>query len=279
MLELFAAIAKLALYVGSFAGAGVAFASMSLGRRLGSSAEVAPKLIAMAAVVMLAAAIAGAAILIARLGGQVDTITLSAIWETPAGPAIAFQLAGATLLLMSAHAKGSMLAFQLGGGVVALASFGLNGHSASISELTGAIAFLHVCAASWWLGSLLLLREAGRVLPEPDLASLVRRFSMFAIVIVGGLVAGGAFLTLTLVNFGRSEWLTPYAQALSMKIVLAVAVLGIAVWNKFLITPRIAAADGKGAQQLSQSIGIELGLFASDFVATAWLTTFNSPHA
>lgn len=279
MLELFATIAKLALYVGSFAGAGVAFAWMSLGRRLGRSAEVAPKIIAMAALAMLVAAVAGAVILIARLGGQVDTTTLSAIWETPAGPAIAFQLAGATLLLLSARAKGGMRTFQLAGGAVALVSFGLNGHSASIGLLTGAIAFLHVCAASWWLGSLLLLREAGRVLPEADLALLVRRFSMFAIVIVGGLVAGGTFLTLTLVDFERSEWLTPYAQALSMKIVLAVAVLGIAVWNKFLITPRIAAADGKGAQQLSQSIGIELGLFASVFVATAWLTTFNSPHA
>jgi len=278
MLELFAAVAKLALYAGSFAGAGVAFARMSLGGRLGRSADVAPKLIAVAAAVMLAAAIAGAVILIARLGGQVDTTTLSAIWETPAGPAIALQLAGATLLLLSSRAKGGMRVFQLGGGALALACFGVNGHSASVSTLTGAVAFLHVCAASWWLGSLLLLRESGRVMPEPELALLVRRFSMLAIVVVGGLVAGGALLTLTLVDFGRSEWLTPYAQALAMKIVLAASVLGLAAWNKLRITPRIAAADGTGAQQLGQSIGIELGLFAGVFVATAWLTTFNSPH-
>jgi putative copper export protein len=278
MLELFAALAKLALYAGSFVGAGVAFARMSLGGRLGPSDDVAPKLMAVAAGAMLAAAIAGAVILIARLGGQVDSTTLSAIWETPAGPAIALQLTGATLLLLSAQTKGVMRVLQLGSGALALASFGINGHSASASVLTGAIAFLHVCAASWWLGALLLLHEAVRVLPEPDLALLVRRFSMFAVVIVGGLVVGGAFLTLTLLDFGRSEWLTPYMQALSMKILLAVSLLGIAVWNKFLITPRITAADGKGAQQLRQSIGIEIGLFASVFVATAWLTTFNSPH-
>jgi copper transport protein len=278
MLELFAALAKLTLYAGSFVGAGVAFARMSLGGCLGPSGDVAPKLMAVAGAAMLAAVSAGAVILIARLGGQVDSTTLSAIWETPAGPAIALQLTGATLLLLSAHTKGAMRVFQLGSGVLALASFGVNGHSASVSVLTGVIAFLHVCAASWWLGSLLLLREAVHVLPEPDLALLVRRFSMFAIVIVGCLVAGGAFLTLTLFDFGRSEWLTPYTQALSMKFVLAVSVLGIAAWNKFLITPRIAAGDGKGAQQLSQSIGIEIGLFASVFVATAWLTTFNSPH-
>jgi len=56
-------------------------------------------------------------------------------------------------------------------------------------------------------------------------------------------------------------------------------VLSIAAWNKLRITPRIAAGDGTGVRQLSQSIGVELGLFAGVFVATAWLTTFSSPHA
>ena len=279
MLELLAAIAKLALYAGSFAGAGVAFACVSLGGRLGQTSAATPRLIAVAAAIMLAAAIAGAAILIARLGGQVDSATLSAIWDTPAGPAIALQLGGAMLLLLTSRAKGVMRILQLGGGLLALACFGVTGHSASIDVTTGAIAFLHVCAASWWLGSLLLLREAGRMMPAAELALLVRRFSMFAIVIVGGLVAGGVALTLALIDFSRPEWLTPYAQALAMKIVLAASVLGIAAWNKLRITPRIAAADGVGARQLSQNIGVELGLFAGVFVATAWLTTFNSPHA
>ena len=103
MLELLAAIAKLALYAGSFAGAGVAFACVSLGGRLGQTSAATPRLIAMAAAIMLAAAIAGAAILIARLGGQVDSATLSAIWDTPAGPAIALQLGGAMLLLLSSR--------------------------------------------------------------------------------------------------------------------------------------------------------------------------------
>jgi copper transport protein len=117
------------------------------------------------------------------------------------------------------------------------------------------------------------------MMPAPELAMLVRRFSIFAVVIVGGLVAGGVALTLTLIDFSRPEWLTPYAQALAMKIVLAASVLSIAAWNKLRITPRIAAGDGTGVRQLSQSIGIELGLFAGVFVATAWLTTFSSPHA
>jgi putative copper export protein len=116
------------------------------------------------------------------------------------------------------------------------------------------------------------------MMPAPELALLVRRFSMFAVVIVGGLVAGGVALTLALIDFNRPEWLTPYAQALAMKIVLAASVLGVAAWNKLRITPRIAAADGVGVRQLSQSIGVELGLFAGVFVATAWLTTFSSPH-
>lgn len=279
MLELFAALGKFALYVGSFAAAGTALAGLSLDKHLGAARDAQPRLIAVAAGLMLFATLAGALILILRLGGQIDGATLSAIWETPAGPAIALQVVGAILLFAFRRAGGIYGALRIAGAVCALGSFGVNGHSASIGLLTGAVAFFHVCAASWWLGSLLLLREAGRVMPHAELALLVDRFSAHAILVVSALAICGAILTLSLIDLSRPEWLTPYAQALMLKIVLAVLVLGIALYNKLQITPRLTAEDATGARALNHTIGIELGVFAAVFLATAWLTTFNSPHA
>jgi len=279
MLELFAALAKFCIYAASFAAAGVAFAGLTLGERLGAVREAQPRLIALSAAGMLLATLASAVILIFRLGGQVDGPTLSAIAETPAGPGIALQLVGGALLLGFCRATGVYRIGLLGGGVCALASFGVNGHSASFGILPGAIAFPHVCAASWWLGSVLLLREAGGLTAQAELASLVRRFSSFALAVVGMLALCGIVLTLTLIDFSRTEWLTPYAQALALKIVLAVLLLGIAAYNRLRITPQLAASDGHGVRALGQTIGIELGVFAGVFLATAWLTTFNSPHA
>ena len=64
-----------------------------------------------------------------------------------------------------------------------------------------------------------------------------------------------------------------------LKIVLAMLVLGIALYNKLQITPRLTAEDAKRRSALNHTIGIELGVFAAVFLATAWLTTLNSPHA
>ena len=107
MLELLAAIAKFVLYAGSFAAAGVAFASASLGKRLGAAGRARPGLVAAAAAAMLMATLASAAILVVRLGGQLDATTLSAIWEAPVGPALVLQFAGAALLLAFSGATGA----------------------------------------------------------------------------------------------------------------------------------------------------------------------------
>ena len=135
MLELFAALGKFALYVGSFAAAGTALAGLSLDKQLGAARDAQPRLIAAAAGLMLFATLAGALILILRLGGQIDGATLSAIWETPAGPAIVLHVVGAILLFAFRGAGGMYGALRIAGAVCALGSFGVNGHSASIGLL------------------------------------------------------------------------------------------------------------------------------------------------
>lgn len=279
MQDLLAALAKFALYAAAFAAAGIAFARPTLGRTLGEAARIAPAILLASAGSALVASLAGIAILSARLGGLLDPALLVIVAETPAGWAAAMQVLGSILILAVARATGIGSPTTLVGGGLLLASFGINGHSASVSVAYGAVAFLHVCAASWWLGSLLLIRRGCVVLSPAELALLVRRFSLLAIAIVGALVIAGIALLLTLVRFETEDWLTPYARALAMKVVLAGAVLGLAAWNKLMVSPRLLAADGSGVRKLTHTIGIELGLFAAVLLATAWLTTFTSPHA
>lgn len=279
MLDLLAALAKFALYAAAFVAAGIAFARPTLGRTLGEAARIAPAILLASAGSALVVSLFSVAILSERLGGLLDPALLAIIAETPAGWAAAMQISGSILILAFARTPGiGALATSLGGGLL-LASFGINGHSASVSTVHGAVAFLHVCAASWWLGSLLLIRRGCDTLSPTDLSLLVRRFSLLALALVGALVVAGMALILALVRFETEDWLTPYAQALALKVVLASAILGLAAWNKLVVSPRLSAADGSGIRKLNHTIGIELGLFAAVLLATAWLTTFTSPHA
>jgi putative copper export protein len=278
MLELVAALTKLLLYAGSLWAAGAALAFATLNGRLGAVGALAPALIKRGAWVALVAVTASVIILVFRLGGELNGPTVSAIAETPAGPAILLQFAGAVLVLGFADAKGLKSVFRIAGAVALIAAFGVNGHSASVDMTSGIIVFVHVLAASWWIGALLLLQPACTLLSRDQLANLVNWFSMYAMAIVAVLLAAGVFVVFALIDFSREDWLTPYAQSLALKILLAVFLMSLAIWNKFRITPQLKLSGDDGVRALHHSIGIEIGIVASVLAATAWLTTFNSPH-
>ena len=279
MLELLAAFVKLSLYAGCLAGAGTALAAASLGRQLGDVVKLAAVIVRWAAAIALLASIANILVLIFRLGGDFSEPTLTAILESPPAPAAALQIAGALVLLTFASGGGAMfgLLSLLGAGLLA-ASFAVNGHAPSVDLLSGFTAGLHVAAAAWWLGALLLLGPACTRLGGADLAALVQVFSRFAMAVVALLVVAGGILILTLVNFGAEDWFTPYAQVLTLKVVLAATVLSLAIYNKVRLTPQLDDASGPGRFLLRQSIAFETLVIAGVLTATALLTTFTSPH-
>jgi putative copper export protein len=276
MLELLAALTKFFLYAGAFAGAGAAFASASLGRRANGGVAGNIPIIRGGALLAAIAGLAAVAILILQLGGEFMGPAMSAVLSSPTGTALALQLAGAVLLLLFAGAGGLLQIAGLIGGGALLASFGVNGHAAAASPVAGFVAFLHVCAAAWWLGALFLLRPACSALAGADLVALVRRFSRIALVVVGAMVAAGLALVLVLVNF--SHGFTPYAQLLATKIALAALALGLAANNKLALTPQLGGEDRVARKALGQSIVFEIFLIAGVLATTAILTTYTSPH-
>ena len=278
MLEALAAFEKVLLYAGSLSGAGAAFAWASLGQRLGPVATIAPLIVMAGAGLTLLASVATILILVQRLGGDFSPSMLSAVFEGPPGLAAGLQLAGAAMLLFFARGRGPAWIARVAGGGLVVASFAVNGHAAAAGLVSGIIALVHVLAAAWWFGALLILWPACRRLAGAGLTELIRHFSRIALAVVTNLVLAGVLLILTLVDFSHAPWLSPYGQALAIKLSMAGVVLCLALYNKARLTRRLTNEDGVAAAALRRSITAEIGLFVAVISATSFLTTYTSPH-
>jgi putative copper resistance protein D len=278
ILDALSAIARALLYCGVLSCAGTVFATRTL-----LTPQLAPELEQRVAQITrgsawlaIAASIAGVFILLLRLGGQFDESTLSAVFNSGFGAATALLLTGAGVLLASlTDPTGRTM--RLGSAVLMTLSFALSGHAAAIDLADGLVVFVHASAAAWWIGSLLLLNVTCNKSELKVVAQVVRRFSAFAVALVGGLVIAGLILLSVLLNVANALPLTAYEQVLAIKIVIATVVVGVAAYNKFQLTPRLAAGDSTAVSILRVSINMELSLIAAVLMATAILTTYTSP--
>jgi copper transport protein len=275
-LESLAAIAKLLTYVGVSVGAGVALAWASLGATLAGIEPAAPRLVRWGATTAGLATLAGIVVLLAQIGGF-DGATLGAVLAGSTGLAAGLRIAGAALLLAAASG-GARRRMRVAGGVALVLSFGVTGHATSVGLATGVLAAAHVAAASWWLGGLLLLLGACGSLPDDALVRLVRRFSRIALRVVGGLTLSGTVLVLVLVRPAWQAWLAPYGQNLAVKLALGSGALAIAAHNRTRLLPRLANGVAGAPRALHRTLTLEFAVLVGVLAATAWLTTFHSPH-
>jgi copper resistance protein D len=132
--------------------------------------------------------------------------------------------------------------------------------------------FLHLIAAGLWLGSLIPLalllvylcrfREDGWVSVAAGVGS---RFSTLGILAVGILLASGTINAALLLGEMRSLIETEYGRLLLLKILLFVAMAGLAVVNRQCLLPRLSDRAGpdnaeNAVRKLVQSALIEIAL-------------------
>ena len=275
-LEQLAPLLKFLLYAGILLAGGMALAGISLGARLGETEKQVSRWIAGGATTTLVAALAGFTLLLWQLGGF-DRSTIEVVLAAPTGLALLLQLAGC-LLLLAAQFGSFVLPLRLAGALALFASFGVNGHAPAASTAAGMVAVLHLLAAAWWLASLLLLRSASISLPSPALADLVRYFGKLAIAFIGILVGSGLTLILVLVPLELTAWRTGYGLHLGLKIALACAALAVATYARTRVVPRIVRGEPAAHRVLRRTVTVEIALIGGALAATAWLTTFYSPH-
>ncbi len=270
MLEAVAAVIKALNYAAALTSAGVVISQASLAWGLETPLPFPAKLVRRAGGLLVLTSCVTALIFVLRLGGDVDKATLDAIFMSPLGASLGLQLVGGLwLALLAGRGNAAISALLI------LAAFGVVGHSASRGMATSITVVLHVTTAAWWCGGLWILLAASRV-AAPDYPELIGRFSRQAIWVVAALLIAALTTAAQLLEF-RFDLALAYEKGLLTKLGLTVLLLSVAGINKLVLTPHLTSQDSSHAW-LRRAIMAELLIFTALLSATAYLTTYLSPH-
>jgi len=276
MLDVLAALIKALLYAAALSCAGVVFAEASLGAPPGLE-KYATRFVRRSAVLTIGACAVANLVLVLRLGGQWNEVTLSAVFMSATGAATCLLLTGTALLLASLEDP-SARAMRVSSAAPITLSFAFNSHAGAEGLPEGLLAFVHTSAVAWWLGSLWLLRQAGAWLWAEPFARLVQRFSAIAAGLVGGLVLAGFLLIYALDSFLYLPAFSAYERVLAVKLGLFAVLVGLASYNRLRLTPRVRAGEPAARLALRRTVDAELALVGAILLTTAFLTTFLSPE-
>ncbi|MDP3892633.1 copper resistance protein CopC [Nocardioides sp.] len=175
----------------------------------------------------------------------------------------------------------------LGSTAVAVAAPSLVGHARGTDPvalmLVGDV--VHLGAGAIWLGGLVAIAVALRGLSQrPALAAgTLARFSTWAGGAVVLLTVTGSFMAWRIIGSWSALFSTTYGRLLLLKIALALLVVGIAAWNRFVLLPRVASAAGPtGAVSSARGVGrtaaTEAAVLAVLLLVTGFLVN-QSPRA
>src|SRR5712692_1279705 len=132
---------------------------------------------------------------------------------------------------------------------------------------------LHQIAVTAWVGGLahfILYAARARREPDPREAVVARRFSTLALISVIVLVGSGVALTVKYVGDPAAMVGTAYGVMILSKVVLLLAILGVAAANYHLV--RRASANGV-SDRVGRLVEVELGLALTVMFAAASLTS------
>ena len=234
--------------------------------------------------------------------GQVDASSISMlVFETGIG--VAWQARMAALLLFLGVALTADPAGRVGGaalaflGGVALSTFAWSGHGAMTEGTAGSVHLVsdivHLLGAGVWLGALIalsyLLFRPRRIMTAAHVDVSHRALASFAFV--------GTFVVTVLVLTGLiNSWFviglqgvgsildSLYGQLLVAKLLLFLAMLGLAAINRYRMTPALEAAIARGDHNaavtgLRTSLAMETGSAVAILALVAWLGTLAPPAA
>ena len=162
---------------------------------------------------------------------------------------------------------------------LALASgFSLSGHSASepnSSALSVTADWIHIAAASVWIGGLVTLALIGWRLERADRRRAFLRFSSIATSLVGVVLAAGIYLGVLRLQALSDLWTTSYGRVLIVKIVLVALALAWGAAHHLLVRPRLERGlepiGGRVGRSLAGEslVGVAVLLVAALLVNTA----------
>ena len=165
--------------------------------------------------------------------------------------------------------------------VLAVASgFSLSGHSASepnSSPLTVAADWLHIAAASLWIGGLVVLAVIGWRLDRPARRAAFLRFSRLASVLVGVVVLAGVYLGLLRLSSPGDLWSTEYGRVLLLKLALVGLALAWGAAHHLLVRPRLESGAELPGGRVGRSLAGESVVGVTVLLVAAFLANTEPP--
>jgi putative copper export protein len=193
---------------------------------------------------------------------------------------VGFALVFGLLLLSWVFDAGTPRVAALGLSVVLVSGLSLAGHQGTepnASWLSALADWLHLVAASIWVGGVAALA----LLVWPAAPALRRRafvgFSRLAVGVVGVMVLGGAYLAVERLPATSDLWETGYGQLLLLKLVVVAAALSWGAVHHVVVRPRIEA--GARSSRVRPSLLGEAAVALAVLLAAAVLTNASPPPA
>ncbi|MBM6583022.1 copper resistance protein CopC [Microvirga sp. BT689] len=274
-------LARVALYLGLFAGAGGAFfqAWLTPGLKAGRTRRVLTGFVVLG---ILAATISLGLQGVDALGetpASLGTVAAwAAGWRTSFGPTSAI---GAVALVLAGMGLRGQMGWRRVCTITAMAGVGLSlawsGHASAAAPqwLTRPAVFLHAVGVAYWVGALIPLLFAIRQAPAQALP-VVRRFSTGALMAVAMLTLAGLVLAAIQVEAPANLTGTDYGRVLIAKTILVVTLLGLAALNRMRLTPALASPGGTDGRWLVRSVAVEIVLSVA-ILALVGLWRFTPP--
>lgn len=176
----------------------------------------------------------------------VDGDTLSALlFDTGIGKAWLVRLALSLLLLAILLWRSAGL-MRLAVSALLLAGLALTGHARMDQGLRGVLHMLndsvHLLSGGAWLGALVMLPACLARLHDPllgaDARSALQRFSSAGHLAVALVIATGVLNTILTLQRWPTDFTSTYQFLLATKIVLVIAMTGLALINRYVLVPR-----------------------------------------
>jgi copper resistance protein D len=214
---------------------------------------------------------------------SLEAASMADDWSAATDPGvIATVLAGAAfgrawmlhLALAAALAVAALLAPRDGWTSIAilsglvLASLGLVGHAAMQTGVVGILHrlnhALHLLAAGAWIGGLIpfvmCLNVTSRNVLRRDAVTAMMRFSFFGHFVVAAIVMTGIINIALISGHAPLPPTTPYRALLDLKIGLVAVMIGLAIFNRYALVPRLrASANALAALRAISLVNVALG--------------------
>ncbi|PKG81443.1 copper-binding protein [Colwellia sp. 75C3] len=218
------------------------------------------------------------------VAGLFDPFYNSLLWQSNAGDALLYRLAGFILVLISVtkvmaigqYRRLFLVTFVLST-LLLVRSFSVIGHTAEMNLTSQLLLNLHVLLVFWWLGSLWPLWKACGFLSAPVLHTVMQQFGYYASYIVSLLILCGLIVAYQLIGSIEGLFLSSYGQSFLLKLILVIGILLIAANHKLNLVAKLLTND-QGKKALARSIQWEMVLALLILLITTWLTTVVGPE-